>query len=87
MKPLSTRIIKSEATYEDLLMQFHEHPEMKCMRDLTISEGVVFFVYKGCTDAAMVIFRGEAFVKPFTMPHETLPDRLYIQSYGPESVF
>ena len=74
--------MKTDATYEDLMMRVGEHADLKCMVELSKEEGAVFFLYKGCENRVMVIFQGEAHVKPFDMPHETNPELLYILSYS-----
>ena len=88
MRPLSTRILKSSATYEDIISSVHTHDELKRMRDVVLSEGVCFFIYRGCEDKAIVMFkqRGQLYMRvcacPSILRFDTNPDLLYAMCYG-----
>ena len=44
MRPLSTRIIETEASYQDIMAIVDDHKELKQMKKTVMEENVVFFI-------------------------------------------
>ena len=88
MRPLSTRVLKTSATYAEILASVDEHEELKQMRNLVLSEGVCFFIYRGRDDRAIVMMKqGEALYTkicpcPKVLRLDTDPDLVYAMCYG-----
>lgn len=57
MRPLSTRAFELDATYEEVMSSVDTHKDLKAMKKTVMEEGVVFFVYRGGDDNAIVMMR------------------------------
>ena len=55
MRPLSTRVFKLDASYRDIMASVDAHKELKAMKRTVMEESVVFFIYRGGEDTAMVM--------------------------------
>lgn len=88
MRPLSTRVFEMEATYAEIIKNVDTHKELKKMKTLVLQESVVFFIYRGCSDTAVVLMKVEgglyASIQPCpkTAKLKTNPDFLYALCYG-----
>ena len=88
MKPLSTRIFKLEATYDEILHSMDTHAELKKMKALVMDQKVVFFIYRGCEQNAIVMmcndgtFHASVQACPKNIELKTDPDLLYALCYG-----
>lgn len=87
MRPLSTRVIKSDASYEEIMSSVDEHKELKAMKKCVMEENVVFFIYRGCEDKAIVMMCMDEFYMsvcdcPKVTRMKTNPDLLYALCYG-----
>ena len=88
MRPLSTRVLKTSATYEEILASVHTHEELKKMRDVVLSEGVCFFIYRGRDDHAIVMMKqnDELYMSvcpcPSVLRFDTDHNLLYAMCYG-----
>ena len=81
MRPLSTRVIESDATYEEIIANVDKHK--KCVME----ENVIFFIYRGCEDKAIIMMCMNEFYMsvcdcPKVTKMKTNPDLLYALSYG-----
>ena len=47
MRPLSTRVIETEASYQDIMASVDTHKDLKQMKKTVMEENVVFFVIQG----------------------------------------
>ena len=85
---MSTRIFEMDATYQEIIQNINTHKELKKMKALVLENNVVFFIYRGCADTAVVLMRGpEGFYAsvqdcPKTAKLKTNPDLLYALCYG-----
>ena len=61
MRPLSTRVIETEASYQDIMASVDTHKDLKEMKKTVMEENVVFFVYRGCEDKAIIMMNCEGF--------------------------
>lgn len=90
MKPLSTRIIKSDASYEEIMASVDTHTDLKHMKRTVLDEGVCFFIYRGGHDEALLMIRqeGSLYMKvcpcPKVLDLKTNPELLYAMCYGVE---
>lgn len=88
MSRLSTRVFEMEATYDEILQNVDKHEELKKMKACVIEQNVVFFIYRGCADTAVVLMNGEngfyASIQECTKLKQlkTNPDLLYALCYG-----
>ena len=87
MRPLSTRVIESDATYEEIIASADRHKDLKAMKKCVMEENVIFFMYRGCEDKAIIMMcMGEFFMSVCDCPKvtrmKTNPDFLYALSYG-----
>ena len=77
-----------DATYDEILQNVDTHKELKKMKDCVIQNNVVFFVYRGGADTAVVLMNGEngfyASIQECTKLKrlKTEPDFLYSLCYG-----
>lgn len=88
MRPLSTRVFKLDASYEDIMASVDAHKELKAMKRTVMEESVVFFIYRGGEDTAMVMMNMDGefcmHVKDCTKVKRlhSDPDFLYALCYG-----
>ena len=88
MRPLSTRAFQLDATYQEIMASVGTHKELKAMKTTVMEEGVVFFVYRGGDDIAIVMMRmgGEFCMHVCPCPKvkqlNTNKDLLYALCYG-----
>lgn len=87
MRPLSTRVIETEASYQDIMASVDTHKDLKQMKKTVMEENVVFFVYRGCEDKAIIMMNCEGFYMqvcpcPKAMRLKTNPDLVYALCYG-----
>lgn len=48
-----------EATYDEIIQNVDRHEELKKMKACVMEQNVVFFVYRGGADTAVVLMKGE----------------------------
>ena len=87
MRPLSTRIIETDATYEEIIASVDKHKDLKAMKKCVMEENVVFFIYRGCEDKAIIMMCMDEFYMsvcncPKVTKMKTDPDLIYALSYG-----
>ena len=88
MRPLSTRAFKLDASYKDIMASVDTHRELKAMKRAVMEESVVFFVYRGGDDTAMVMMNVDGefcmHVKDCSKVKRlhSDPDLLYALCYG-----
>ena len=88
MKPLSTRIIESDASYEEIMQSVDTHKDLKHMKRAVLDEGVCFFIYRGRHDEALLMVRRQQslYMKvcpcPKVLNLKSNPDLLYAMCYG-----
>lgn len=87
MRPLSTRILATEASYQDIMASVDTHKDLKQMKKTVMEESVVFFIYRGCEDNAIIMMNCEGFYMqvcpcPKVMRLKTNPDLVYALCYG-----
>ena len=87
MRPLSTRVIESDASYEDIIASVDTHKELKAMKKVVMEENVVFFIYRGCEDKAIIMMCHDDFYMsvcdcPRVTKMKTNPGLLYALCYG-----
>ena len=87
MRPLSTRVIQSDASYQDIMASVDTHKELKEMKRVVMEENVVFFIYRGCEDKAIIMMCHDDFYMsvcdcPKVMKLKSDPDLLYALCYG-----
>lgn len=87
MRPLSTRIIESDATYDEIIRSVDTHKDLKKMKSLVMESKVVFFIYRGCDDSAIIMMNNEGFYIgvcpcPKILRLRSDPDLLYALCYG-----
>ena len=87
MRPLSTRIIETEASYQDIMTSVDTHKDLKQMKKTVMEENVVFFIYRGCEDTAIIMMNCEGFYMqvcpcPKVLKLKTNPDLVYALCYG-----
>ena len=87
MRPLSTRVLETEASYQDIMASVDTHKDLKQMKHTVMEENVVFFVYRGCEDKAIIMMNCEGFYMqvcpcPKVMRLKTNPDLVYALCYG-----
>ena len=87
MRPLSTRVIETQASYQDIMASVDDHKELKQMKKTVMEENVVFFVYRGCEDKAIIMMNCEGFYMqvcpcPKVLKLKTNPDLVYALCYG-----
>ena len=61
MRPLSTRIMESDASYEEIIQSVDTQKDLKQMKSLVMESKVVFFIYRGCDDSAIIMMNNEGF--------------------------
>ncbi len=77
-----------EATYDEILQNVDKHDELKKMKACVMEQNVVFFVYRGGADTAVVFMNSEngfyASIQecPKLTKLKTDPDLLYALCYG-----
>lgn len=87
MRPLSTRTFKLDASYKDIIANVNTHKDLKAMKQTVIEEGVVFFIYRGGEDHAIVMMHNNTFSMhvcpcPGIKRLESNPDLIYAMCYG-----
>ena len=88
MRPLSTRAIRIDASYEDIMASVDTHNDLKAMKRTVMEEGAVFFVYRGGDDHAIVMMRVDGVFSMHVCPcpkvkkFKTDPDLVYALCYG-----
>ena len=87
MRPLSTKIIKSDASYDEIIRSVDTQEYLKQMKSLVMESKVVFFIYKGCDDSAIVMMNNAGFYIgvchcPKILRLRSDPDLLYALCYG-----
>ena len=87
MRPLSTRVIESDASYKDILESVDKNEDLKQMKKVVMEENVVFFIYRGCEDKAIIMLCQDKFYIsicecPKVTKLKTNPDLLYALCYG-----
>ena len=87
MRPLSTRVIETDASYQDIMASVDDHKELKQMKKTVMEENVVFFIYRGCEDKAIIMMNCEGFYMqvcpcPKVLKLKTNPDLVYALCYG-----
>ena len=87
MRPLSTRVIQSDASYQDIMASVDTHKELKKMKRVVMEENVVFFIYRGCDDKAIIMMCQDKFYMsicdcPKVTKLKSDPDLLYALCYG-----
>ena len=87
MRPLSTRVIECDASYEDIIASVDTHKDLKQMKKVVMEENVVFFIYRGCEDKAIIMMCHDDFYMsvcdcPKVAKMKTSPDLLYALCYG-----
>ena len=87
MRPLSTRVIQSDASYDDIMSNVDTHQELKQMKKVVMEENVVFFIYRGCEDKAIVMMSNGGFYMsvcdcPKVTRLKSNPDLIYALCYG-----
>ena len=88
MRPLSTRVFKMEATYAEIIQNIDTHEELKKMKELVMTEKVVYIIYRGGeTNAVIMMNLGAGFHAsvqscPKNAKLKTNPDLLYALCYG-----
>ena len=83
MKMLSSISYKVDASYEDLMVS--TDARMRDMKRVVLEEGVVFFLYRGLSDKALVMFRTPEGVHMQVCPCDVKrsdPDLIYAMCYG-----
>ena len=77
-----------EASYKEILQNVDKHEERKKMKACVIENNVVFFIYRGCENTAVVLMNGQdGFYSsiqecPKLTKLKTNPDLLYALCYG-----
>ena len=87
MRPLSTRVFELDASYEEIMQSVDTHKELKKMKQVVMESKVVFFIYRGCEDTAIVMMNNEGFHMsvqpcPKILKFTTNPDLIYALCYG-----
>lgn len=88
MKPLSTRIVKTEASYGDIMASVDSHDELTQMKSLVMEKGVCIFMYRGCEDTAIVMMKqkNKLYMRvcpcPSVMKLKSNPSLVYALCYG-----
>lgn len=87
MRPLSTRVIETDASYEDIIASVDTHKDLKAMKRVVMEEHVVFFIYRGCEDKAIVMMNNDGFFMsvcdcPKVTRLRSDPDLVYALCYG-----
>lgn len=88
MRPLSTRIIKTEASYSDIMASVDSHDELKQMKSLVMEKGVCFFMYRGCENTAIIMMKqmDKLYMNvcpcPSVMKLKSNPELVYALCYG-----
>ena len=88
MRPLSTRIIKTDASYKEIIASVDSHKDLKQMKKVVIDEGVCFFLYRGNEDSVVVMMKENDSIHmqecqcPNVMKLKSNPDYLYVLCYG-----
>ena len=87
MRPLSTRVIESNATYDEIIANVDKHKDLKAMKKCVMEEKTVFFIYRGCEEKAIVMMCLNDFYMavcdcPKVAKMKTNPDLLYALCYG-----
>lgn len=90
MRPVYTKILCLDASYEDILANLFVHTELKKMCEIVLQQkSFCFFIYKGTSDEALVVFNYAGSVRAHvcTCPivcrnFESKPDLIYILCYN-----
>lgn len=87
MRPLSTRILETGASYQDIMACVDTHEDLKQMKKTVMEESVVFFIYRGCEANAIIMMNCEGFYMqvcpcPKVVKLKTNPDLVYALCYG-----
>ena len=88
MRPLSTRVFEMQATYAEIIQNVDTHKDLKKMKELVMTEKVIFIIYRGGeTNAVIMMNLGNGFHAsvqncPKNAKLETNPDLLYALCYG-----
>jgi len=87
MRPLSTRVLRTDASYDDIIASVDSHKDLKAMKKVVIEENVVFFVYRGCEDRAIIMMMADEFHMqvcdcPKVLKLKSNPDLVYALCYG-----
>jgi len=87
MRPLSTRVFELEASYDEIMQNVDSHEELKKMKKVVMESKVVFFIYRGCEDTAIVMMNNNGFHMsvqscPKVLKFTTDPNLIYALCYG-----
>ena len=87
MRPLSTRVLEIEASYDEIMASVDTHKDLKQMKKAVMEANVVFFIYRGCDDKAIIMMNcGEFYMQvcpcPKVLRLKTNPDLIYALCYG-----
>ena len=87
MKPLSTRVIETDATYKEIIATVDTHKDLKQMKHLVMESKDVFFIYRGCDDHAIVMMNHKGFYMsvcpcPKVLRLRSDPDLVYALCYS-----
>ena len=87
MRPLSTRVLETEASYKEIMASVDDHIELRQMKKTVMEENVVFFIYRGCEDSAIIMMNCDGFYMqvcpcPKVLRLKTNPDLVYALCYG-----
>jgi hypothetical protein len=88
MRPLSTRIVKTEATYSEIISSVDSNEELQQMKKVVMEEGVCFFMYRGNEESVVVMMKQNNGVHvqecpcPDVVKLHSNSDYLYVLCYG-----
>jgi len=88
MRPLSTRLIKSDASYKEIIASVDSNKDLKQMKKVVIEEGVCFFIYRGNEDSVVLMMKQNNTVHlqecpcPDVLKLKSNSDYLYVLCYG-----
>ena len=82
MRPRSTQIFKTDASYDEIT----QTPQFAQLAELVHTTGAVCFIYRGCSSDAMVVFKNAAHIEhhvcPATVRCDTDPELVYAMVYS-----
>ena len=74
--------IKTDESYEEMMLHMHEHPMLKNMYELSMEQNVVFFIQRGASGQTLVIHQGNANIVGNAPDIDVDPEYVYVFSYS-----